>query len=80
MEEKAKKDRQKGIIILVCIVLVIIVATVISRFKISESKVLTDVFGAVGGGKENLLADKEIITIMNDEYKINFVKENIKEI
>ncbi len=76
MEEKAKKDRIKGIIIFVIIIIVIIIATLFFR-KGKEIKLATDeIYGAVGGGKENLLADEEIIKIMKEEYKINVVNDN----
>ncbi len=76
MEEKARKDRLKGIVIFIFIIIVIIISTVFVRFKNKENSTLTTVYGAVGGGKENLLADEEIIKIMKDEYKLMVVNDN----
>ena len=76
MEEKAKKDRLKGIIIFVIIALVIAGFTIFTRFKKEESMVKTTLYGAVGGGKENFLADAEFIKIMSDEYGIEVTNDN----
>lgn len=76
MEERARKDRLKGIIIFIIIIIIIILATVFMKFKGRSESTLTKIYGAVGGGKENLLADEEIIKIMKDEYKIEVINDN----
>ncbi|MBQ9011650.1 MAG: hypothetical protein IJ093_03275 [Bacilli bacterium] len=40
-----------------------------------NGKKLTTVYGAVGGGKENLLADEEFTNILTKKYKINVVND-----
>lgn len=76
MEEKAKKDRVRGIVIFILVALIIVVATIFVRFKSKENSTLNLVYGAVGGGKENLLADEEIINIMKNDYKIEVINDN----
>ena len=76
MEDRAKKDRKKGIIIFVIIVIIIAGATIFTRFKKEESQVKTMLYGAVGGGKENFLADEEFVKIMSDEYGIEVTNDN----
>ena len=75
MEEKARKDRVKGIIIFAIIILVIIVATIFVKTSNIKKSITTEIYGAVGGGKENLLADEEVIEIMKTEYGINVIND-----
>ena len=76
MEDRAKKDRIKGIAIFIIIAIIIIVAMIFFNQKKEADNVKTTVYGAVGGGKENFLADEEFLKIMADEYKIEVVNDN----
>ena len=61
---KGKKEVLLGIGILVILILVIIaIKAVTQKGEISDED-LTTVYVATGGGKENFLADEEVINIM----------------
>jgi len=70
MSETGKKEKIIGISILV----VIIIFTIIWKSTTNTAE-LTTVYGAVGGGKENLLADPEFIEILEKNYNIEFVND-----
>lgn len=65
---EGKKEKIIGIIILVVIVLVVIFIKLFTG-----EKNLTAIYGAVGGGKEDFLADEDFNKILAKKYKIKFV-------
>ena len=76
-------DKKKiiGIVIfIVIIVTVIAVKLVIDKNSTAENGVankdLTNVYIATGGGKEGFIADKDIISIMEDRYGLNVVYDS----
>lgn len=60
---------------LVAFVAVIVIGIVVSNLMKPKDNALT-VIGAVGGGKENFLADPEILKILHDKYNINLKVDN----
>lgn len=59
----------------ILIFLVVILGTIgIKNLNLTKNKVTT-IYGAVGGGKENLLADEEFVNILNKKYKIDVVND-----
>ena len=68
------KKKNMGIIIFVILILIIIG---IGYFNSKKSELsggnLTTVYVATGGGKEDFIADKDFIKIMQDKYKLNVV-------
>ena len=70
---KGKKEVLLGLGILVVLIAVIIgIKTVMDNSKSNEAN-LTNVYVATGGGKENFLADEEVVNIMKSKYGINAV-------
>ena len=62
-----------GFIILL-LLLVFISIGIFTGEKVSNSSNIT-IYGAVGGGKENFLADEDFIKILEDEYNLNVVND-----
>ena len=64
-----------GLLILVILIIIIILVNAFSNKsndnKFGNQKKLTDVYIATGGGKENFIADEEVIKIMEDKYGLN---------
>ena len=74
MLKEGKKEKIIGIsILLVVILLVFGVKTILD---IKNGKNLTVIYGAVGGGKEDFLADEAFNKILADKYKIKFVADS----
>ena len=71
MSETGKKEKIIGIALLI----IIIIVTIIWKSS-STNPELTTVYGAVGGGKENLLADEEFIKILENNYELEFVDDS----
>ena len=69
MLKEGKKEKIIGAVILVIIVLTIIIL----KNTIGLNGNYKEVYGAVGGGKEDFLADEEVNKILNKEYNISFV-------
>lgn len=59
----------------VAFLVVIVIGIVVSIMMKPKSKVVT-VTGAVGGGKENFLADPDILAILSNKYNINLKVED----
>lgn len=59
----------------IAFVAVIAIGIVVSMLMKPKDKAIT-VLGAVGGGKENFLADPEILKILHDKYNINLKVDN----
>ncbi len=75
MVMKMNKKQIIGILIFVVLVGVIIGIKACSSGESGGifSGPLTDVYVATGGGKEDFLADEEVIKILKDKYKLNVV-------
>lgn len=71
-----------GIVILVILILTVIGIKLFNNpdttdsKKSTSSKNLTNVYVAVGGGKEDFIADKRVNEIMNEKYGINVIYDN----
>lgn len=74
MFKEGKKEKIIGIVILaVVIVSVFVIKTIVDT---KNGKNLTIVYGAVGGGKEDFIADETFNKILADKYKIKFVADS----
>lgn len=74
MLKEGKKEKIIGIVILL-----VVIASVIGIKLYMDSKSdknLTTIYGAVGGGKEDFLADEDFNKILKDKYKIKFVGDS----
>lgn len=69
-----KSAKGLGIGILVFLVLILGIIGVQKIFVKNTTK--TTIYGAVGGGKENLLEDEEFLKILSSKYKLNVVNDN----
>lgn len=69
--KEGKIEKIIGIIILVAIILTVVVIKTVSEKTKSSS-----VYGAVGGGKEDFLADEEFNKILNKKYQVSFVQDS----
>ena len=66
----------KGLGVGILIFLIIILGIVgIQKFVTNNTKTIT-LYGAVGGGKENLLEDEEFLDILKTKYKITVVNDS----
>ena len=73
---KGKKEVWIGLGILLVLILIIIgIKVITSNGEISERD-LTNVYVATGGGKENFLADEDVIKIMRNKYGLNVVYDS----
>lgn len=72
------KEGKKEKIIGISILLVVIIAVVVIKGVIDSKsdKSLTVIYGAVGGGKEDFLADERFNQILKDKYRIKFVNDS----
>ena len=74
------KDKKTliGIIIFVVLVLIIIGIGFFKDKKSEEisDKDLTTVYVATGGGKEDFIADEDVVKIMREKYKLNIVYDS----
>ena len=73
---KGKKEVLLGLGILVILILVIIGIKAVSQKGEVSDKDLTTVYVATGGGKENFLADEEVINVMKQKYGLNVVYDS----
>lgn len=72
------KEGKKEKIIGIAILLVVIVAVVIIKgiVDLKSDRGLTVIYGAVGGGKEDFIADEKFNKILKDKYRIKFVADS----
>lgn len=71
------KPNQRLIGFVILIVLILVVAVVVAVKGINDkSNNATTIYGAVGGGKENLLADEEFNRILEEKYEISIVNDS----
>ena len=68
VENSNKKPNQRamGAIILIVLILIVCVVAAIKTFTTGSDNTVK-VYGAVGGGKENLLADEEFNNILKEK-------------
>ena len=69
------KEKIAGLIIFVILVVALIGTKFVLDKKNTDVASLPEVFGAVGGGKENFLADEEFLNLLHKTYKINPVND-----
>lgn len=74
VENEGKKPNQRLIGFGILIVLIIIVCAVVA-IKGLDSTTTVKVYGAVGGGKENLLADEDFNNILEEKYGITVIND-----
>lgn len=67
-----KKGLGIGILIFISLILIIIGV----QNVIKDKTTVTTLYGAVGGGKENLLEDEEFLKILKNKYKIDVINDN----
>lgn len=77
IEEEKKKPNQKmiGLVILIILMVVVCAAVGIKSLVTNTNYDTITVYGAVGGGKENLLADEEFNNILAQKYGITVVND-----
>ena len=74
MLKEGKKEKIIGLVILVvAIISIILVKGIVDN---SNGKNLTIIYGAVGGGKEDFLADSKFNKILKDKYHIKFIGDS----
>ena len=70
-----KKEGMLSKIIGIALLVIIIVIVIIFKNRDSFGTHVDPIYGAVGGGKEDLLADERINEIFKDKYKFEFVQD-----
>ena len=70
-----KNEKTVSIIIGVIIILVVVIVAVVFKNKGSFSKNTVNVYAAVGGGKEDLLADNDINSVFENKYHFKLVND-----
>lgn len=77
IENEPKKPNQKmiGLVILIILIIVICIGVGIKSIFNNISNRTEVVYGAVGGGKENLLADEDFNEILATKYGISVVND-----
>lgn len=68
------KARTTGILILVFLVILLGILGISKLFQKKSVETLT-IYGAVGGGKENLLSDSEFLGILENKFHLNVVND-----
>ncbi len=76
-----KKKQIIGIVIFIVLILAIIGIKLLNNAKETENggvsdADLTTVYVATGGGKEDFLADEDVVKIMREKYKLNVVYDS----
>lgn len=74
-----KSKKIVGILIFVALITIIILIKVFSDMNSGEgigNSQLTTVYIATGGGKEDFLADEDVVRIMREKYKLNVVYDS----
>ena len=76
-----KKKQIIGIVIFVVLILAIVGIKLLNNAKETENNGtsdvdLTTVYVATGGGKEDFLADEDVVKIMREKYKLNVVYDS----
>ena len=76
-----KKKQIIGIVIFIVLILAIVGIKLLNNAKENENSGtsdadLTTVYVATGGGKEDFLADEDVVKIMREKYKLNVVYDS----
>ena len=75
-----KKGKIIGIVIFVVLILIIVAIKIFTtpgdNGELVIGKNLTTVYVATGGGKEDFIADEEVVKIMQNRYKLNVVYDS----
>lgn len=72
-----KKKQIIGCVIFAILVVIIIIIKVCTNSKnVENNKDLTTVYIATGGGKEDFIADKDVVSIMENRYGLNLVYDS----
>lgn len=66
----------KGLGIGIILLLVLILGVIGIQKIVKKNGTTITLYGAVGGGKENLLEDEEFLEILEDDYKVNVVNDS----
>ncbi|MDO4962481.1 MAG: hypothetical protein Q4E75_00030 [bacterium] len=72
MLKEGKKEKIIGVSILIFVIVFIVI---IKTFVVDKNKNLTHIYGAVGGGKEDFLADEDFNKILAKKYGVKFVSD-----
>ena len=75
VKKMIKNEKTISIIIGSVIILTVVISAVLFKNKGSFSKNTVDVYAAVGGGKEDLLADSEINKVFDNKYHFKLVND-----
>ena len=75
IEKEGKKERIIGISIIAGVILLTILLTVLLTNN-KKNNALKDIYIATGGGKEEFIADPEVVNIMEKKYKLNVTYDN----
>jgi len=70
-----KEGLLSKIIGIVLLIIIIVIVVVIKNNGTRISKHTTKIYGAIGGGKEDLLADEDINDVFADKYGISLVQD-----
>ena len=78
IKELLKKEGIKESIIGIAIVIIVIVIVVViaTSTGVNSKKGLKKVYVATGGGKEDFLANEDVVKIMEDKYKLDVVYDS----
>ena len=78
VDETRKKPNQRviGGLILIFLVILVCVVVALRNSNGASNKDATQIYGAVGGGKENLLDDEQFKSILIERYGINVVNDS----
>lgn len=71
-----KKEKNISIIIGVILLVIVIVIAIVVKNKDAFVNNTVDIYGAIGGGKENLLADENINEIFAKKYGIKLIQDS----
>ena len=75
IEKEGKKEKIIGIAIIAGVVLLTIIITIILTTN-KKNNTLKDVYVATGGGKEDFIADKDVVKYMEEKYKLNVIYDS----
>jgi len=75
IEKEGKKEKIIGIAIIAGVILLTIVVTALLTNN-KKNNALKDIYVATGGGKEEFIADPDVVNIMRDKYKLNVTYDN----
>jgi len=75
IEKEGKKEKIIGIAIIGGVILLTILITIFLTTN-KKNNALKDVYVATGGGKEDFIADKDVVKIMEEKYKLKVTYDN----